>query len=52
MATLPLHNKLYEIKKLKDVYVEPKDIVKFNFSTKEFNPYDPHIICKDHYTRV
>lgn len=50
--TLPLQIGLYEIKSLKDVDVKAKDIVMFEFSTKDFNPYDPHSICKDHYVRV
>ena len=46
--TLPLWIRLYEINSLKDADVEAKDIVKFDFSTKDFNPYDPHGICEDH----
>lgn len=50
--TLPLWTSLYKIEILKDSYVKDKDIVKFEFDTKDFNPYDPHSICKDHCTQV
>lgn len=33
---------------MKFVDVEAKEIVRFEFGTKYFNPYDPHNICKDH----
>lgn len=49
---LPLQIGLYEIKSLKYADVEAKEIVGFEFSTKDINPYDPHIICKDHFVRV
>ena len=44
--------RLYEIKSLKDADVEAKEILKFMFGTKAFNPYDPHVICKNHYGKV
>jgi len=50
--TLPLWIGLYEIKILKDVDGEAKEIVKFDFETKDFNPYDPHGICKNHCKKV
>ena len=43
---------LYYIKSLKDVDFEAKEIVEFEFGTKDFNPYDHHSICKEHCTRV
>lgn len=49
---LPLWIRLYEIKILKDADVEAKDIVKFDFDTKDFNSYDPHSIFNDHVTRM
>lgn len=49
---LPLLIKLYEIKNLKDVDVEAKEILKFKFKTKYFILYDPHNICKNHYARL
>ena len=51
-SALPFWIRLYEIKSLKDVYAKTKDIVKFEFNTKSFNPYEPHGICKDHPERV
>jgi len=50
--TLPLHIILYKIKSLKDSDVEANYIVNFELGTKEFNCYDPHGICKDHFTRI
>lgn len=43
---------LYEINKLKVADAEGKEIVRFEFGTQDFNPYDPHGICKDHCTIV
>ena len=37
---------------MKDVDVEAEDLNKFGFSTKSFNPYDPHCICKNHCVKV
>lgn len=45
---LPLWPRLYEMKRLKDVDVEAKEILKFEFGTKDFNLYDPHGIFKNH----
>ncbi len=50
--SFPLRIGLYDIKSLKDVYVEAKEIVKFNFETKDFNLYYLHGIYKDHCVRV
>lgn len=49
---LPLRIILYEIKSSKDAHYESKDITKFEFNTKDFNPCDPHSIFKDQCTRV
>jgi len=43
---------IFEIKSLKDVNVEAKDIVKFEFGTTDFNLYGPQNICKDYCARV
>jgi len=43
---------LYEIQSLKDADAEAKDIKKFEFFTKIFNPYDPHCICMNHCVKV
>lgn len=51
-STLPLRIGLYEIRTLKDANVETKDLKKFGFDTKSFNPYDPHCICKNHCVKV
>lgn len=32
--------------------LETKYLNKFGFSTKSFNPYDPHLICKNHFEKV
>ena len=37
---------------MKDANVEAKEIAIFKFDTKDFNPYDPHNICKDHCASV
>ena len=37
---------------MKDADAEAKDLEKFKFTTKDFNPYDPHYICKNHYVKV
>lgn len=50
--TLPLRIRLYEIKILKYVDVEAKEIIQFEFGIKEFILYDPCSIQKDHYMRV
>ena len=50
--SLPLWIKLYEINILKDVDVEAKEIVKFQFITKDFNLYDPHGIFQDQCMRI
>ena len=50
--TLPLQIWLYEIKSLKDVDVEAKEILKFEFGIKDFNLYDTHGICKNHCVKV
>jgi len=44
---LHLHIRLYKIKSLNYVDVLAKKIMKFEFSTKEFNLYDPHNIYKN-----
>lgn len=49
---LPFWIRLYEIKSLNDAYVKAKEILTFDFSTKDFNPYDPHGICKNHSMKV
>ena len=49
---LPLMIELYEIKNLKYADVEVKELLKFAFSTMDFNPYDPHGICKNHFVKV
>ena len=49
---LPLRIGLYEIKRLKDADVKAKDIEKFEFGTKDYNPYKPHCICENHYAKV
>ena len=49
---LTLRIRLYAIKSLKYADVEAKEIVKFKFNTKDFNPYDPHFICKNHCEKV
>lgn len=49
---LPLRIRLYKIKSLKNADAEAKEIVKFELDNREFNPYDPHGICKDHCARV
>lgn len=43
---------MYEIKSLKDADAEAKEIVKFEFETRDYNQYDPREICKNHYARV
>lgn len=43
---------MYEINKLKDADAEAKEIVKFEFGAKDFNPYDPHGISKNHCAKV
>lgn len=43
---------LYDIKSMKHADVEGKDIVNFDFGTKDFNLYDPHKFFKDHCTRA
>lgn len=50
--TIPLWIGLYEIRILEDAYVETEDLKKFGFGTKNFNLYDPHYICKNHYAKV
>jgi len=50
--TLHLKIRLYEIKNLKVIYVEAKEIMRFEFGTKDFNLFHSHNICKDHCTRV
>jgi len=42
--TFPLPIRLYVIKILKDADCEAKEILKFEFGTKDFNLYDPHSI--------
>ena len=37
---------------MKDVDAKVKDLEKFEFGTKDFNPYDPHCICKNHCAKV
>ena len=46
--TLPFRIGLYEIHALKDADTEARDLKKFGFGTKSFNPYDPHCICQKH----
>lgn len=49
---LPLRIGLYDIKSLKDVDGEAKEIEKYEFGTKDYNPYDPHDIFMKHYVKV
>lgn len=51
-TTLPLRIGLYEIKSLKDVDANAKEIVKFEFDTKDFNLYDRCGIYKNHCVKV
>jgi len=51
-SDLPLRNGLCEIKSLKDEDVEAKDLKKFEFGTEDYNPYNPHYICKNHCAKV
>ena len=44
--------RLYEIKKLKVVDTEGKEIEKFAFDHLKFNLFDPRNVCKDHYARI
>lgn len=37
---------------MKDEDVEAKELKRFEFSAKSFNPYDPHCICKNYYEKV
>ncbi len=32
--------------------VEAEDLKKFGFNTNNFDPYDPHYICKNHCAKV
>jgi len=50
--TLLLWISLYEIKNIKNADIEIEDFKKFTFSTRSFNPYDPHFFVKDHCARV
>jgi len=50
--SLPLRIGFYEIKSLKHVDGRVKDIVSFEFSTKDYNLYDPHGIGKNHCVKV
>lgn len=50
--TLPMQIGLYEINNLKVTDTEGKAIEKFAFYTQEFNPYDPHGICKKNCVRI
>lgn len=49
---LPLLFRLYESKSLKYVDFVAKEILKFEFSTKDSNPYDTHGIFKNHYAKA
>lgn len=43
---------LYENNSLKYVDAEAKEISKYEFGTRDYNPYDRHNICKNHCARV
>lgn len=49
---LPLWIGLYEIHNLKHAEAEMKEFKRFTFDSKNFNPYDPHCLVKDHCARV
>lgn len=50
--TLPMQIGLYDIKNLKVTDTKGKAIEKFAFDTQDFNPYDPHGICKNKCVRI
>jgi len=49
---LPLWIWLYEIQNIKHAKVEIEEFNRFDFSTRSFNPYEPHCLVKDHCARV
>lgn len=50
--SLPLRIKLYDIQNLKHAEAETKEFKRFTFGTRSFNPYDLHLLVKDHCVRV
>lgn len=50
--TIPLQIGLYKIKNFKVTDTEGKEILKFEFGTRDFNPYDPCGIYTEHCARI
>ncbi len=49
---LQLRIGLYAIQSMKEVDTEVEEFKRFKFSTKIFNLYDPHGLCRDHCVKV